>query len=361
MHWYRGNTHTHTQFSYRSDANGPPGEVAQWYKDHGYQFVVITDHENLTDVNPLNKIYGETGQFLLLGGQEITQVIADPQHVGGVRHAHVNGIGTDKLIMPILPRDPSSLTGIMRIAATGVSLTETYQRNLREIQKAGGIAQINHPNLLWSVELKDLLPIQSSYLLEIWNGYPDSNNLGGSDEEGHVAPSAESLWDSLLSNGKVVWGVGSDDSHTYYQFDDPTAPNPGRAWVVACAPDLSATSITDALRLGHFYASTGVKLRSYFVDEQGIELQIERLSDWSPNLTPSTRYTTRFVGRGGKLLSEVHGRSAHFRFRGDETYVRAAIIDSDGRRAWTQPVFLDGRKIPEQSGRSRTTQCMGDS
>jgi hypothetical protein len=219
MHWYRGNTHTHTKFSDSSDANGPPADVAKWFKDNGYQFLVITDHEHLTDVEPLNKTYAEDGKFLVLRGQEITQIIADPQHVGGVRHAHVNGINTDRLITPLRPDSGASLPGILSLAATGVSMTQTYQRNLAEIEEAGGLGQINHPNLLWSVELKDLLPVQRPFLFEIWNGYPDSNNLGGADENGHVSPSAEALWDSLLTAGKVVWGVGSDDSHTYYEFD----------------------------------------------------------------------------------------------------------------------------------------------
>jgi hypothetical protein len=356
MHWYRGNTHTHTKFSDRSDANAPPAEVVNWYKSHGYQFLVITDHENLTDVDPLNKVYAQPGRFIVLRGQEITQVVADPAHVGGVRHAHINGINTRARIMPILPAENSRLTGIRKIAATGVSVTQTYQRNLAEIERAGGLPQINHPNLLWSVELKDLLPLNRPYLLEIWNGYPASNNLGGSDGEGHTSPSAESLWDALLSQGKIVWGVGSDDAHAYYSFDNPETPTPGRAWVVACARELSTDDIVEALRLGHFYASTGIKLRSYSVDDQGIVIEIERLADWSPNLESVTRYTTRFIGRDGRLLSEVSGLAPHFTFGGDETYVRASIMDSDGRRAWTQPVFRDVRKGTPGA----PAQCRGD-
>lgn len=360
LHWYRGNTHTHTRFSDRSDANTPPAEVARWFKDHGYQFVVITDHEHLTDVDPLNEALGEPGKFLILRGQEITQVIADPHHVGGVRHAHVNAINSNRLIMPVLPADEADLKGIMRIAATGVSMTDTYHRNLDEIDKAGGLPQINHPNLVWSVELKDLLPIRQPFLFEVWNGYPDSNNLGGFDDSGAHFPSAESLWDSLLSAGRVVWGVGSDDSHTYDQFDNPSAPSPGRAWVVACAPSLTTQTIVEALRGGHFYASTGVSLQAYHVDDKEISIEIARLADWSPNLMPSTLYTTRFIGQGGRLLTEVHGLKARFLFRGDETYVRASIIDSDGRRAWTQPIFRDKRNAGKRAQGAVLEECVSD-
>jgi hypothetical protein len=90
-------------------------------------------------------------------------------------------------------------------------------------------------------------------------------------------------------------------------------------------------------------------------------MEIERVPDWSPNLEPVTRYTTRFIGLDGRVLSEVSGLSPHFAFRGDETYVRASIMDSDGRRAWTQPVFRDARKGADGStGDSPPAQCRGD-
>lgn len=331
MHWYRGNTHTHTKFSDDpSDVNAPPAEVANWYKQNGYQFVVVTDHEHLTDVQPLNDAYGKNGDFLVLRGQEITQIVADAQQPDGMRHAHVNGINTDRLIMPIPFPTP------------GVSMAQTYQRNFTEIEHAGGIPQINHPNLQWSVRLQDLMALRGPFLVEIWNGYPSSNNLGGADDKGIASPSAEALWDSLVSTGKVAWGVASDDAHAYHDFEIRESPNPGKAWIVAYASELNPEAIVDALRQGHFYASTGIQLSHYSSDEKEVSITIQRLRDWS-ELTSTTRYVTRFVGQGGKILAEVSGLSPHYAFRGNEQYVRASIIDSDGRRAWTQPVFRDKR------------------
>src|SRR5262245_29066171 len=68
--WYRGNTHAHT---FNSDGDSPPEVVARWYREHGYQFAFITDHEYLTDVMPLNALLGATEQFLVLPGTEVTQ------------------------------------------------------------------------------------------------------------------------------------------------------------------------------------------------------------------------------------------------------------------------------------------------
>ncbi len=46
--WYKGNTHTHTL---NSDGDSTPDAVVQWYREHGYQFLVLTDHNFLTSVD----------------------------------------------------------------------------------------------------------------------------------------------------------------------------------------------------------------------------------------------------------------------------------------------------------------------
>ena len=43
--WYKGNTHTHTL---NSDGDSTPDDVVRWYREHGYQFLVLTDHNFLT-------------------------------------------------------------------------------------------------------------------------------------------------------------------------------------------------------------------------------------------------------------------------------------------------------------------------
>ena len=332
LHWYRCNTHTHTTARPQPDANETPEFVAQWYRSHGYSCVVITDHEYLTNVTDLNRKYGADGSFLVLRGQEITQRVERPPN--GVRHFHVNGIDIDEVILP--PGYPAS--------PRDMEPFQTYERNIAAIEQAGGIPQVNHPNLLWSVKLEDLLPITRPFLLEIWNGYPSSNNAGGVDEAGQVHPSVEALWDALLSRGKVVWAVAADDAHEYHTFDVRESPTPGKGWIVIQAPALTVPALTGALRAGRFYASTGVALEHYSANSEGISMQIAPTAEWSPALPSSSLYVTRFVGENGKVLAEENGVSPQYRFKGTERYVRATITDSDGRRAWTQPVFLDGRK-----------------
>jgi hypothetical protein len=86
---------------------------------------------------------------------------------------------------------------------------------------------------------------------------------------------------------------------------------------------------------GDFYASTGVELRDYQVSDTAMTITI-REEEWS-------KYRVQFIGRGGRVLSEVTASPAVYRFRGDEGYVRARILESNGKVAWTQPVMRDAR------------------
>ena len=43
--WYKGNTHTHSLWS---DGNDFPEMIAKYYKDNGYHFLVLSDHNILS-------------------------------------------------------------------------------------------------------------------------------------------------------------------------------------------------------------------------------------------------------------------------------------------------------------------------
>jgi hypothetical protein len=318
--WFRGNTHTHTL---NSDGDTPANEVARWYRTHGYQFLFITDHEFVTDVAPLNALFGGPARFVAIPAQEVTQRVADDTHPDKVRQAHMNALGISTVIRPL---------GERNIATQ--SIASTYARNIAEIRKQNGVAQVNHPNFRWSVKLAEMVDLPDSTLLEIWNGHSDVNNLGGTDSLGNSFPSHEAVWDSLLTRGKTIWAVADDDSHHFKPEDaeNPDMTRPGRGWLMARADTLTAEAIVRSLRRGDFYASTGVTLRSYTATRQAISLEITPRGD--------SRYRIEFVGNGGRVLASTSGNRARYEVKGTEGYVRVRITDSNGRRAWTQPMML---------------------
>lgn len=317
--WFKGNTHAH---SLNSDGDVAVDEVVRWYREHGYHFTFVTEHEYFTDVGPLNALLGGAGRFLVIAGQEVTQRVADSTRRDGVRQAHVNALGTNRLVLPI---------GSQNIAR-GISIAQTYARNDSAIKAAGGIMQVNHPNFIWSVPLEDMMHLPDGTLFEVWNGHPIVYNQGGTDSLGNVMLSTEARWDSVLSRGKLLYGVADDDSHSYRPQDaeDIELARPGRGWIWVWADTLTPEAIVGAMRRGDFYASTGVTLRGITLDKDELRITI----------TPSAdrRFLTEFIGQGGRVLASSTALRPSYRITGSEGYVRVRVSDSSGRMAWTQPV-----------------------
>src|SRR3990172_4116751 len=67
--WFKGNTHTHTL---NSDGDSTPDDVVRWYREHGYHFLTLTDHNFLTSTDALNALHGASDKFLVIRGEEVT-------------------------------------------------------------------------------------------------------------------------------------------------------------------------------------------------------------------------------------------------------------------------------------------------
>lgn len=299
--WYKGNTHTHTL---NSDGDSAPDEVVRWYREHGYQFLVLTDHNFLTSVDGLNALHGADEKFLVIRGEEVTDRF-------GEKHIHVNGLDLEHVVEP----------------QGGRSVAETIQRNVDAVRKAAGVPHINHPNFGWSITADELKQVQNNKLFEIYNGHPAVNNLGGGG-----VPGLEEVWDAILSSGKLLYGIAVDDAHHFKRPWDRKASLPGRGWVVVRASRLSATAILEALEQGDFYASTGVELEDYQVTDESVKIRIKEEA--------GAKYRVWFIGKGGRVLQEVLANPAVYHIRSDEMYVRGKVLDSNGNVAWTQPVML---------------------
>jgi hypothetical protein len=115
--------------------------------------------------------------------------------------------------------------------------------------------------------------------------------------------------------------VGADDNH--YKKE-----NVGSGWIMVRSPALTKTDIIDNIRSGNFYASTGVILTGYKVTGNSIDI------------SSMNGDSIIFSGRYGEILKSVSGKSGKYKIRGNEYYVRAKIINSEGKAAWTQPVSI---------------------
>ena len=302
--WYKGQLHTHTL---NSDGDSTPDDVVRWYREHGYNFVVITDHNYLTSVDALNALHGAGDKFLVIKGEEVTDRF-------GEKPIHVNGLDVNAVVLP----------------QGGTSVLDVLQRNVDAIRQANGIPHINHPSFRWSITAQELQQVRNNRLFEIFNGHPQVNNVGGGG-----VPGLEEAWDAILTSGTLLHGVAVDDAHTFKQPGNPDVAGPGRGWVAVRAPRLEVRAVLDALEKGDFYASTGVELADYHVTAQQMSVSVKA--------TTFAKYRIQFVGKGGRVLREVTEPTATYTIRGDEGYVRARVLESNGRLAWCQPVMVSTR------------------
>jgi hypothetical protein len=139
------------------------------------------------------------------------------------------------------------------------------------------------------------------------------------------------VWDRILSSGKLLYGIAVDDAHFFKRPEDHAAPRPGYGWVHVRAPRLDARALVEALERGDFYATTGVEMQSIQTTSSSLTLSVKQQP-------PSSKYRIQFIGKNGRVLSESVSSPATYTFKGDESYVRAKIIESNGKTAWIQPV-----------------------
>jgi len=296
--WLKGNTHTHTT---NSDGDTPPEQVAQWYKRHKYDWLVLSDHNVFTDPRTLASLMDST--FLLIPGEEVTTAFKSAQ-------VHVNALDITRVIAA--PKDTSLLT--------------TVQATIDAIRAERAIPHINHPNFRWSIDTTVLWRMKNDRLIEIHNGHPLVHNDGGGESAG-----LEEAWDALLTRGKKIYGISVDDAHHFQGEFASDRANPGRGWVVVRTPRREGRAIVEALDAGQFYASSGPVLDDITVTDATLSLRIRRDGDF--------KYTTQFIGDNGRILDVNRTLTPSYTLTGNETYVRARVIDSGGRVAWVQPVF----------------------
>src|SRR6187402_1941502 len=149
--WFKGNLHTHTL---NSDGDSTPDDVVRWYREHGYNFVTLTDHNYLTSVDGLNALHGADDKFLVMKGEEVSSGFQS-------KPLHINALNPDRLVAA---------------SREGSSVAQVLQNNVDAIRMAGGVPHINHPNFGWAITADDMAGVRNNKLFEVYNGHPMVNN-----------------------------------------------------------------------------------------------------------------------------------------------------------------------------------------
>jgi hypothetical protein len=279
QHWYRGNTHTHAEYSDKNDNNDIP-MIAGWYRDAGYDFLVLSEHNDRVAEKKIicHDELSEPSKFIMICGLELS------------KSRHLTAIGIESYI-----GDESSV-----------------QDGVNKAIAAGGLPILNHPQAP-VVTKSAFIAVKGLNHFEVFNG-----------QRPQQTAATELLWDSILSdpNGRVVYGVASDDNH--YKKSSVS-----RGWIMVESKELTKEAIVESIRQGKFYASTGVILTNYIVTGKSISIESQGGT------------LIEFIGRNGKILSTIKRSKATYKIKGDELYIRVKITDDNNKMAWTQPVFVN--------------------
>ncbi|MCE2827209.1 MAG: hypothetical protein LW626_09000 [Verrucomicrobium sp.] len=326
--WWKGNLHTHTLWS---DGDDFPEMIAESYRERGYHFLALSDHNLLsrgerwislkavadrakgepwragirprdafaaylrrhgpdwvqTRTNPTNgtrevrlkpydefrALVEERGRFLLIESEELTQETSQRRQI------HLGAINLHEALPAI----------------RGATVPEILQKALDQVAEAGRrsgrptLLHVNHPNYKWGVTAEDLAAVVGERFFEVWNGVDGDNDPGDA-----LHPSTDQIWD--IANTLRLAGLGapplqavaSDDSHDY-QGNERHSP-PFRAWIQVRARHLTPESLIRAIERGDFYASTGVVLEDVAFDADARRLSLRI------HARPGERLTTRFLG-----------------------------------------------------------------
>ena len=395
--WYKGNTHTHSLWS---DGNDFPDMISAWYKDQGYDFLGMSDHNilargekwvpeatiekkkialgpkvlqkyqerygadwvetrqgkdgklevRLKTLEEYRKKLEEPGKFLLVEAEEISASF-------GKAPIHINAINVTEAIQPM--KDVTSIRETMRVNLQAIAA---------HAAKAGRpvMAHVNHPNFRWAMTAEDLAHVIEDKFFEVFNGHPSTYAEG---DPARADSSTDRIWD-IANTIRIaelkqppLYGMGTDDSHHYH---GGTA-TPGRAWVMVRSDKLEANALVEAMQRGDFYASTGVTLEDVTFDKENQTLRVQIKGE------PGVKYRTEFRGtlegydravkevpspegdnhpirlkhsdEVGKVLASSEKLDASYKLTGKELYVRA-IVYSD--KVMKNPI------LPEQKQQAWT-------
>lgn len=336
LKWFKGNTHSHTTLSGHADTH--PDTVALWYLERDYNFLILSEHNMFIDPKGVNLPADRRKDFILIPGEEVSDY----------EEIHTTGMNVQREVFPQYPNELSTIKD-NKFENFKIYL---MQKHTDSIRSAKGVPILNHPNWRSGASAENIAQVESLHMIELYNGHPDVKNWGS---KRHA--SVEVKWDSLLSAGRKIFGVSSDDAHFFKKWDVEES-NPGRGWVMVQSDELTPDAITAAMENGRFYASSGVILKK---DSKGngvyeVEIDVDKsLTEIKNPLLVGHKtkekkegFTIEFVSDNGKVISTFNETLAEIMLPSGVKYVRSKITysrkttsGSEQFYAWTQPIFLN--------------------
>lgn len=306
--FYRGQFHTHT---YWSDGRAFPEQAIRFYRERGYDFLGISDHNQydsgrkvrtiggrdispaifeaykaefpdmvetvttakgelaavLSPMSKLRKRFERPGEFLLLDAVEATTGVLDSA-TGIANQVHMNYLN-----VPGVPRDipkaPANMTVCRCIRQTEAAVAKLAAKLKRE-----SMFILNHPLWLWyDVRPEDLIALPQVRFFELFNGASCYRAAPGLSSDGFES---DRFWDVVNAfrarrGEPLLFGVGNDDTHFYFG-ESTRRPQlsciPFSAWNFVRAEALTPAALLKAMKAGDFACCNGFEPEDFSFDRK---------------------------------------------------------------------------------------------
>lgn len=286
--FWRGNIHGH---STRSDGVKLPEEVADHYRNAGYDFISITDHF-------MKKYNFPITDTTALRGDGFTTIIGAELHAPSLENGeiwHIVAIGLPLDFAP--PHDQETGPEIARRAAA-----------------TGAFIQLPHPEW-YNLSADDARTIEVAHAVEIYNHAATVQTCRGGGVE---------TIDRLLQSGRRVGIVATDDSH--FRHYDACG-----GWTMVKAVSNTPEELVAALKAGHYYSSQGPLIHN--ITRLNDQIIIECSPVETAVLLGPGRTATRQLGSGMTRI-ELSMEA----FQAD--WARLVLRDAQGQHAWTNAAWF---------------------
>jgi hypothetical protein len=289
--FFKGNLHTH---STRSDGALEPEAVVAAYRKRGYDFLALTDHF----LAPFDFPITDTRAYR---AENFTTLLGAELHAPETEHGefwHLLAVG---LPLDFAPTEPDE---------TGPALAA-------RAAEAGAFVGVAHPSW-YTLTLADALSIEAAHAVETYNTNCEADNDTGDSWE---------IYEMLLAAGRRLNVYATDDAHLA-----PALPDAFGGWVQVRAEELTPEALLAALKAGHYYSSQGPELQDMVIEDGDAVIRCSPCS-----VVMLTGATYRVARERGEKLTEVRLPLGQFR----HSYARLTVIDAAGKRAWSNPLWLD--------------------
>ncbi len=277
--------HIHTN---DSDGKETPESSAQIYKDAGYDAIAFTEHWKCQADRVVS------GLPVFSGCEYDTGFVDCAQGV-----YHILSLFTES---------------IPEIAKEG----RTPQGIIDEIHRCGGLAVLAHP--AWSLNTPEMIKgLRDVDALEIYNAVSDCKFSRRAD--------SSLIVDMLAMQGYFYPLIATDDTHYYIEDGDKC-----NAYIMLECDSLDRNEIKKAIKENKFYSTQGPEIH---LTRVGDDFRVD-CSEVNEIVFMSNACFSRRTFTGEGLTSAVYTpRYPH------ETYIRAYVVDKNGKRAWTNCIKID--------------------